>query len=94
MQINNEQDILELIKKLTSKILPEIIRQYNTSIKTGTISNINTITRTVDVQIAGGDFFRSVKYSKGINSPLNGERCLVISPDPKNKNLNFVVGVF
>lgn len=90
----NEKDAIELMEKTVSRVLPDVLRRSNNSVRIGLIQFVNTNARTVDLLINGtGESMISVKYSVGL-SPVVGQQCMLLSPDPKLKSQNLVVGIF
>lgn len=96
MNIKSEKDALEIFGKLMEKKFNEIILQKSNNIRMGTIKRLNANTRRFDIQINGtGELLNNVPYSKGASIGIYiGDRVLVISPDPKLRNQNYIVGIY
>jgi hypothetical protein len=92
--ISTPRDAEEKMKKIVSKVLPDVIRNFTGNVIEGTIKNIKTETRTADVELLRtGDTLKSVKYPRGMTGNV-GDRCLVASADPKLRRRNYIIGIY
>ena len=95
MKVTTKQDALKQFEILTEEVLPDIIRKTAATIRVGSIINVNSDSRQVDVRLTPtNDVLIGLKYSKGITDVVVGDICLITSSDPALKAQNFVVGIF
>ena len=81
----NEKDLEKKLITLIERILPNILRNGNNSVRSGIVNDVNAPSRTVQVTVDGtGQTLLGVKYI-GNATPAVGAGCILISPDPALK---------
>ncbi len=87
--IQNEKQLEQIFERIVRRLLPEILRSQNNSIRLGIVLSSNPNSLTASVQVTSTqDIISNVQIQYGaVAHP--GSQILLISPDPKNRNKVF-----
>lgn len=77
-----EKDIEQKFTNLITKLLPDILRNLNNSVRTGTVQSVDLNAHTIQVMADGtGGNISGVRYSSTV-TPVPGMQCVLLSADP------------
>jgi len=83
---------MELFKKVVAEALPDVLRETVNIIRFANITSVDSNAQTITASITGtGEVLNNVSYQSGATNINVGNRCLILSPDPKNKNVNYAI---
>ena len=90
-----EADIEKIFRRMTDKVLYDILRQQANNIRTARVISVDTRSSTCSVSITGtGKIMNAVKYPTGQTSPSIGDFCVVLSQDSNVASQNFIISTF
>jgi len=94
MKIDNEQDLVKIIRRIVGRVLVDANKDQGNIIQEAVIQRISTDSKVVDVKVsATGEIIKNLRYQKGVDALVTGLPCLILTPDP-NKPLKSKVIVF
>jgi len=96
MEVKSEQDALEVFNRLMRKEIDNVMSQYANNFRVGKITSVNIESRQVNAEIYGtGEVINGLKYQKGVSyGVFVNDTVLIVSPDAKLRNQNFIVGIY
>lgn len=91
VQPSSEKELEQSMERLIAKLLPNILKDKNNTVRNGIISSVNTSANIVDVRMIGaGEVLTSIPYI-ATEEVLIGSRCLVLSSDPTLKSASYAL---
>ena len=93
--MENRIDTKRIFNKVLQRQIPEVIRNSGSNILIGTVITYNSLIRTAVIKSKiSGQVISGAKVSKQISILRVGDEVVIISPDAKFANRNYIIASF
>lgn len=88
---NSEKDLEQSVKKLITKLLPDILKNGNNTVRNGIVSSVSASGGQIDMRMIGSAETLSGLPFIAMGEVMVGSRGLVLSSDPTVKSANYAL---
>lgn len=95
MIIQNDKDASDKFENLMSRGINPVITQSSNNIRVGQVLDYSLVSKSMNVQLNTGEIINNLRFPRGATFSIRiSDTVVILSPDPKVKNQNFVVGIY